>query len=244
MNKFGILKTKILQQLTESYANGDKSKMREILIESIRNTDFKELYLFYEEIENKYIQDKENAKLYVEETIPILKEKMKNVSKFCKSLDKKLGNVEITENKIYSFLDLISEKDTLKNVDSKVNAKLNLIEHLTTKKEENKEIIENYTINENLLNTVLSHNFNLLYEESLNEEQKSEFKKILSISNEELETNFKILKEETSQKLNQMLSKEKDEEIKIKINQALNETQFLKPSKFNYYKLEQLKNGL
>lgn len=244
MNKFGILKTKILQKLSEAYASGDKSKMKEILTEATKNKDFRELYLFYEDIEDKYIEDKESAKLFVEEITPLLKEKTKKLSRFCKSLDKKIGETVILENELYSNLDILSEQDLLKNADLKVRAKSKLIEHLITKKESKKEMIESFTTNTNLLHTVLTNNFNVLYSETLNEEQKEELKKILTISNDELETNFKTLQEEVSQKLNQLLSEEKNDDAKTKISQALTEAGHLEVSKFNYYKLQQLKNGL
>ena len=66
MKKFGVIKTKILNKLTESYANENKAEIKDILTLIKENKEFKEMYLFYEEIENKYIEDKETAKLYVE----------------------------------------------------------------------------------------------------------------------------------------------------------------------------------
>ena len=66
MNKFGAIKTKLLSKLTESYAKENKAEIKDILTTIKENKEFKEMYLFYEEIENKYIDDKETAKLYVE----------------------------------------------------------------------------------------------------------------------------------------------------------------------------------
>ena len=66
MNKFGIIKSKLLTKLTESYANENKAEIKNVLTTIKENKNFKEMYLFYEEIENKYIEDKEIAKLYVE----------------------------------------------------------------------------------------------------------------------------------------------------------------------------------
>ena len=72
MNKFGIIKSKLLTKLTESYANENKAEIKDILTTIKENKDFKEMYLFYEEIENKYIDDKETAQLFVEGVINIL----------------------------------------------------------------------------------------------------------------------------------------------------------------------------
>ena len=134
MNKFGIIKTKMLNKLTESYANENKSEIKSILKEIKENKEFKEMYLFYEEIESKYFEDKEVAKLYVEEVSGMLKEKSSDISKFTKTLNEKFGNVEITENELYSTLDQLTENDNLNNIEKKVLAKRKLVNHLVTKK--------------------------------------------------------------------------------------------------------------
>lgn len=244
MNKFGLLKTKILQKLSEAYASGDKGKMKEILTEVTKNKDFKELYLFYEEIENKYFENPEDAKQYINEVRTLLIDKTINSRSFCESLDKKIGDVEVKENELYSHLDTLAGRRRLKNADQHIVARNKLIEHLTTKKEAPNLTEMAFTENENLLHNVLTNNFNILYNETLNEEQKEELKKILAISNKELDVTFKTLKEEVTQKLNALLNEEKNIDAKTKINQALTEAEHLEMTKFNYYKLQQLQNGL
>ena len=49
MNKIGVLKTKILKKLTESYSSQNKSEMKDILKTIKENKDFKELYLCQKE---------------------------------------------------------------------------------------------------------------------------------------------------------------------------------------------------
>ena len=56
MNKFGELKNKMLTKLTESYTKENKTEVKDILKTIKENKDFKEMYLFYEEIESKTIQ--------------------------------------------------------------------------------------------------------------------------------------------------------------------------------------------
>ena len=82
MNNFGKIKTKILRKLMESYSSKNKSEMKSILKIIKENKEFKEMYLFYEEIEEKYFEDKEVAKLYVEELNNILKHKSKNIYEY------------------------------------------------------------------------------------------------------------------------------------------------------------------
>lgn len=67
MKNFGKIKTKILKKLVESYSTQKKSEIKNILNFIKENKDFKEMYLLYEDLENKYFDDKEIARLYVEE---------------------------------------------------------------------------------------------------------------------------------------------------------------------------------
>ena len=244
MNNFGKIKTKILKKLTESYSSQNKSEMKTILKTIKENRDFTEMYLFYEEIEGKYFEDKDTAKLYVEELNSILKNKSKNISKFCNSLNEKLGNLEINENELYSTLDNLLEDDTLSNIDKKVIAKKKLVDHLTTKKEIKESEKETYTANENLLHAVLANNFNVLYTNNLSEGQKEELKNILSISNEELESKTIELKESIVSKVSTLLSESTDDDLKGKLNNVKDEVESMTMSKYNYYRLTQLKNGL
>lgn len=245
MNKFGVLKTKMLKKLTESYTKENKTEVKDILKTIKENKEFKEMYLFYEEIENKYFEDKEIAKLYVEEVINVLRQKSNNISDFTKSLEEKIGEVEINENEIYSTLDQLTESDNLNNIEKKVLAKRKLVNHLVTKKEVNESKNNTYSQNENLLHAVLANNFNVLYSNTMNESQKEELKNILSISNEELETKTSELKESILTKVESLLSESvSDNEMSSKLNKVKNEVSEMTLSKYNYYRLNELKNGL
>jgi hypothetical protein len=244
MNKIGVIKTKILKKLTESYSSQNKTEMKSILSTIKENKDFKEMYLFYEEIENKYFEDKEVAKLYVEELNSILKSKSSNLKSICDSLNEKLGDVEITENELYATLDTLLENETLNNIDRKVIAKKKLVEHLTTKKEIKESEKSTYSANENLLHTVLANNFNVLYSNTLNESQKEELKTILSMSSDDLINKTTELKESILNQVETILTESKDVEFNTKLNSVKNEVQSMDTSKINYYRLTELKNGL
>ena len=112
MNKFGVIKTKLLNKLTESYANENKAEIKDILTTIKENKDFKEMYLFYEEIESKTISDKETAKLYVEGLSTYFGQPIgnwNNLNVFCESLNKRLGDEEVKTNELYESLDILSE---------------------------------------------------------------------------------------------------------------------------------------
>lgn len=244
MNKFGTVKTKILNKLTESYKKDDKSEMKDILKTIKENKEFKEMYLFYEEIENKYIEDNETAKLFVEGVESMINQQKNGLLEFCQSLDKKLGDVEVTKNELYESLDQLMIKDTLSNIENKIKAKKYLYNYLT-KKKDNKEINkEVYTVNENLLTSVLTNNFNVLYGNTLNEEQQTTLKNILSLSQDDLLTKTEELKEGILNKVDTLLNESTDLEFKNKLDSVKKEVIEMSPSKYNYYRLSELKNGL
>jgi hypothetical protein len=244
MNKFGELKTKILKRITESYSEKNIGDVKEILSLIGKERDFKELYLFYEEIENKFFEDKENAKLYVEGIVPILNIRLGEVSDICKKIDKKLGKIDITENEVYSNLDTLLEKDGLKNLDKKIEAKKKLIEHLTTKKEIEEEEDIDLIQNESMLYAILANNFNVLYNNTLTEDQKKELKSYLDISDEELENKFSILKESIKENILNIVNEETNIDVKTRLELVENEMCKMGITKYNYYRLLQLKEGL
>ena len=244
MNKFGVIKTKLLNKLTESYTNENKGEIKNILTTIKENKNFKEMYLFYEEIENKYIDDKETAKLYVEGVINILKQQMDDLTTFCTSLNKMINVETINENEIYNSLDILIEKDSLSNIEKKVNAKKKLVNHLTTKKEIKESKDSTLIPNENLLNAVLTNNFNALYSNTLSESQKEELKNILSIPYDEIIIKTTELKESIVSQVSTLLSESNETDLINKLNSVKDEVNQMFPSRYNYYRLNELKNGL
>ena len=247
MNKFGELKTKMLTKLTESYTKENKTEVKDILKTIKENKDFKEMYLFYEEIENKYIEDKETAKLYVEGLNTYFSQPMgnwNNLNVFCESLHNKLGNIEIENNELYESLDMLSEKDSLSNIEKKVIAKKKLVEHLTTKKKITESKDTTLVPNETLLNAVLTNNFNVLYSNTLSESEKEELKNILSISYDDLIVKSNELHESILEKVSTLITESKDSDLTNRLKAVRDEVSQMSPSRYNYYRLTELKNGL
>lgn len=246
MNKFGVIKTKVLKKITESYTNQRKGDLKDIITTIRENRDFKEMYLLYEDIENKYFEDKEIAKLYVEELSSALKAKSAQVSKICESLSKKLRDIDSDENNVYTMLDNLSESDSLLNIEKKVKAKKGLVDFLT-KQKESPVVSESvpHTENENLLLTVLASNFNLLYNNALNENERNELKDILSMDEFDLVTKTKELKEGINEKVSTLLQESStDVDLTNKLSSVQKEVDGMNTTKYNYYRLLQLKDGL
>jgi hypothetical protein len=244
MKKFGVIKSKLLNKLTESYANENKAEIKDILTTIKENKNFKEMYLFYEEIENKYIDDKETAQLYVEGISNIIKQQMDEIANFCTSLNKSINVDIINENEIYNSLDILIESDSLSNIEKKVKAKKKLVEHLTTKKEIKESNDTTLVPNETLLNAVLANNFNVLYSNTLSESEKEELKNIMSLPYEDLINKTQELKESIANQVSNLISESKDSELLTKLNKVKDEVSGMFPSRYNFYRLNELKNGL
>ena len=243
MNKFGVIKTKMLTKLTESYSKENKKEVKDILNTIKENKAFKEMYLFYEEIENKYIEDKETAKLYVEGLNTYFGQPMGNwndLNVFCESLHSKLGDIEIETNELYESLDILSEKDSLSNIEKKVIAKNKLVNHLTTKKEIQESKGSALVPNETLLQAVLANNFNVLYSNTLSESQKEELKTILSITHDDLIIKSNELQESIINQVSTLLNESNDTELTTKLNKVKDEVSKMTTSKYNYYSLTEL----
>ncbi len=248
MSKIGIIKSKLIKKLTESYGEKNKTELKSILKSITENKKFKEMYLFYEEMENKYIEDKETAKLYVEGLENLLNSQSINndLLVFCEDLNRKLGEFEIEGNELYESLDQLFTQDTLSNIENKVIARKKLIEHVTKKKQtstEEKNIVP-FTMNENLLYGVLANNFNVLYGNTLSEEQQVEFKNIMSLTNDDIVAKTNELKENINSKIDSILTESTDGEMNNKLNKVKEEVNNKETSRLNYFRLIELRNGL
>lgn len=237
MNTFGTIKSKIVKKLTESYISENKSDIKEIVNIIKKDKEFRDLYLFYEDIENKYFSDPEVAKLYVEQISLMLSSKNVLVEGTCNKLNKLLENVDADINKSYDALDQLLDIDTLKNIEKKVFAKIHILNFITTEKPVSVNESVEFTENEVLLHTVMSNNFNSYYEQSLNEEEKNELKSILTLSNDELNEKITTLKESILTKITTIVTESKDETLVQKLNDVKKQVNETDVSKYTYYKL-------
>ena len=242
MATFGNIKNKILVKLTESYGKKDfKNNLNTYFKPITKNDTLKEMYSLYEELEGKTFEDKETATLYVEELSRILKEKSSNKQTDLNKLSEDLSNVESTSNELYESIDSLSTPDNLSNISDKVIAKKYLVEHLT-KNKTNELLTVDQGVNESLLNSVLVNNFNASFDKTLNEEDKSRLKNILSLNQEDLESKFTELTESINEKLGSIV--ESDEEFKSKSIEVKTEINEMNQSKYNLYRLEELLSNL
>ncbi len=244
MSNFGDVKTKLLVKLAESYTTDNKSGVKDLLKQVKSNKDLVEMYLFYEDIENKHIPSVETAKLFVEQIETLLIQKSKHLGESLTKLSNLLKDVSTDKNEIYECLDILSEDVTLLNVEKKVVAKEKLLKSLTTSKVNHVSESTVHTDNQSLLNAVLVNNFNTKFTDFMNEEQKETFKKIVSMKDVELSVEMTSLKESMSGKFDKLISEETDSALIDKLNQAKREVTESTVNKFNYYRLIELSKSL
>jgi|688.fasta_scaffold477410_2 succinate dehydrogenase flavin-adding protein (antitoxin of CptAB toxin-antitoxin module) len=244
MSNFGDVKTKLLVKLTESYTSDNKSGVKDLLKQIKSNKNLVEMYLFYEDIENKHIPSVETAKLFVEQIETLLIQKSKLLGESLSNLSGILKDVNTDKNEIYECLDILSEDVTLLNVEKKVVAKEKLLKNLTSPKQTQVSESTVHTDNQSLLNAVLVNNFNTKFTDFMNEEQKESFKKIVTMKDDELSTEMSSLKESMTQKFDKLISEESDSTLIDKLSQAKKEVTESTVSKFNYYRLVELSKSL
>ena len=242
MATFGHIKNKVLNKLSNSYGKGEfKTNLKEHFKPIMENDILKEMYSLYEELETKTFDDKETAQLYVEELSKVLKERHSEVSTVLNQMNESLTDTDVESNKLYESLDRLSTEDKLGNISEKVIAKKFLVEHLTTSKVSDTLKVET-GVNESLLNSVLTNNFNISFDKTLSEEDKTKLKGILSITNEDLNTKFGELKESINGTLDSLVESDngftsKSDEVKKEINE-------MTQTKYNLYRLEELLENL
>jgi hypothetical protein len=245
MSNFGEIKSKLLTKLTESYNSGNKNELKDLIKKLKSNKNLVEMHNFYEEMESMYFPNKDTAKLYVETLEPQLIEKMNSIKSDCKGLNKSLKDVVSENNEVYEFLDVLSEDNNIHNISKKIDARENFIKFLTIKKSVKKE--EEPTVqfeNHALLNTVLVGNFNTKFTDFLNDEQKETFTKIVSMTESELETETQKIKSEINQKIESILKESTDGLMNEKLNKVKEDLNESELTKYNYFKMTELKKGL
>ena len=82
------------------------------------------------------------------------------------------------------------------------------------------------------------------YLSSLNENEKIKLESILSESDEKLTLKYEIIKEDVIDKLNDLKSKETDNDIKSKITETITKVKNEKYDKLNYFKLQELNRNI
>jgi hypothetical protein len=229
---FGQIKSIIEKNLLESYKNEKdfKKSLKEFKHNVLNNKTMSKLYSLYDQLSTPQGLSESDSKEFLEEGITLIQKLVSDI--------KTPMVLETVENK-YSDIDslvYINKLDLLE----RVNSKKKIIKLISSKNEIVKESI-NIPIKTmvSIANQTLNN-----YIENLDENSKKEFLQIISEDVQSLETKFETIRENTIVKLNTMLEKEEEFEIKTKLSETIERIKVEKFDQLNFLKLKNLESSI
>jgi hypothetical protein len=237
--KFGLLKSKIEKCLVESYTNNTIKRDLFVFDQLVaKNKNINKLYFLYDELSSKKDLNESVASDFVNQSIIIYENTVNKISKSDID-DLKLWVSDIKTKNIYEDIDNVFSNNLL-TLENKIKSKNILIETLK-KKDENNDELKNISINQmvQIANKTVKN-----YLSSLNENEKIKLESILSESDEKLTLKYEVIKEDVVDKLNDLKSKETDNDIKSKITETITKVKNEKYDKLNYFKLQELNRNI
>ena len=223
---FGQVKSIIETSLIESYKNESdfKKSLKEFKHNVLSNKTMSKVYSLYDQLTTPQGLSESDAKDFLDEGINIIQKLLKDI---------KLPKT-ISESK-----NEYSDIDTLVYI-NRVRSKKKIINILTSEKKTLKE-----TINIPIKSMVSIANQTLRgYIENLSENDKKEFLQLISEDTKTLETKFETLRESTIVKLNSILEKEEEFEMKTKISETIERIKNEKFDQLNFLKLKNLESSI
>lgn len=229
---FGQIKSIIEKNLLESYKNEKdfKKSLKEFKHNVLNNKTMSKLYSLYDQLSTPQGLSESDSKEFLEEGITLIQKLVSDI--------KTPMVLETVENK-YSDIDSLVYTNKLDLLE-RVNSKKNIIKLISSKNEIVKESI-NIPIKTmvSIANQTLNN-----YIENLDENSKKEFLQIISEDIESLETKFETIRESTILKLNTMLEKEDEFEIKTKLSETIERIKAEKFDQLSFLKLKNLENSI
>ena len=230
---FGKIKSIIEKNLLESYQNEKefKKSLREFKHNVLNDKPISKAYSLYDQLSTPQGLSESDAKEFLEEGVSLLGKILPSI-KLPKTLE------ESAENK-YSDIDTLVYTNKL-NLHERIQSKKNIISILTSNSKTIKESI-NIPIKSmvNIANQTLR-----TYIETLDENTKKEFFQLMSEDSKSLETKFETLKESTITKLQSILDKEEEFELKTKISETIDRLKTEKFDQVNFLKLKNLEGSI
>jgi hypothetical protein len=230
---FGTIKSIIEKNLLESYKNEKEFKklLREFNQNILMNKSMSKIYSLYNQLNSPQELSESDAKEYLQEGVQLIQKLLVNV-KLPKTLSEEI------ENK-YSDLDTIVYSNKL-NLSERLQAKKNLIKVLSSNNVVVKESI-NIPVKSmvNIANQTLRN-----YIETMDENSKKEFLLLISEDSQSLENKFEVIRENTITKLQNILEKEEEFELKIKLSETIDRIKNEKFDQLNFLKLKNLEESI
>lgn len=238
--KFGILKSKIEETLLESYKTKTfKQEFKNFKKYVLENKNISKLYYLYDGLTSNKGLSKDIADSYINECITIYENTVNKIdSKSLTGLNKWVSNTK--SQNLYENVDTLFSSNVL-NITSKIEGRKTISESL-----QKQPIVESETPSNvpfktmvNIVNKTAKN-----YIDTLNESDRKELMSILTEDESILTEKFETLKTETIGKLNGVISKEDNDEVKTKIQETILKLSSDTFSKLGYYKLTKLNENL
>lgn len=230
---FGQIKSLIEKNLIESYKSEKefKKSLKEFKHNVLNNKHMAKLYSLYDQLSTPQGLNESDAKDFLEEGVNLIQQILPNI-KLPKTLSENI------ENK-YSDIDSLVYSNKL-NLLERVNSKKNITNVLTSNLTPIKE-----SVNLPLKSMVSIANQTLQkYIDTLDESSKKEFIQLISEDTETLENKFETIRESAITKLNSMLEKEQEFELKTKLSETIDKLKTEKFDQLNFLKLKNLEESI
>lgn len=230
---FGKIKSIIENNLLESYKDEKefKKSLKEFKHNVLNNKTMSKLYSLYDQLSTPQGLNESDAKDFLEEGIHLIQKLLPSIK-----LPRTLS--EDVQNK-YSDIDALVYTNKL-NLLERVNSKKNITSVLTST---NNVVKESINIPLKSMVSIANQTLNK-YIENLDESSKKEFLQLISEDSKSLEDKFETIRESAISKLNVILEKEEEFELKTKLSETIDRLKSEKFDQLNFLKLKNLEESI
>lgn len=230
---FGKIKSIIEKNLIESYKDEKefKKSLREFKHNVLNDKTMSKVFSLYDQLSTPQGLNESDAKDFIEEGINLIQKLLPSIK-----LPKTLS--ESVENK-YSDIDTLVYTNKLDLIE-RVNSKKNLTKILTS---QNNVVKESINIPLKSMVTIANQTLSK-YIQNLDESSKKEFFQLISEDVKILEDKFESIRESAINKLNVILEKEEESELKVKISETIDRLKSEKFDQLNFLKLKSLEESI
>ena len=230
---FGKIKSIIENNLIESYKDEKefKKSLKEFKHNVLNNKTMSKLYSLYEQLSTPQGLNESDAKDFLEEGISLIQQLLPSI-KLPRTLSENVKNK-------YSDIDALVYTNKL-NLLERVNSKKNITSVLTST---NSVVKESINIPLKSMVSIANQTLNK-YVETLDESSKKEFFQLISEDAKSLEDKFETIRESAINKLNVILEKEEEFEVKTTLSESIDRLKTEKFDQLNFLKLKNLEESI
>jgi hypothetical protein len=230
---FGKIKSIIENNLIESYKDEKefKKSLKEFKHNVLNNKTMSKLYSLYEQLSTPQGLNESDAKDFLEEGISLIQQLLPSI-KLPRTLSENVKNK-------YSDIDALVYTNKF-NLLERVNSKKNITSVLTST---NSVVKESINIPLKSMVSIANQTLNK-YVETLDESSKKEFLQLISEDTKSLEDKFETIRESAINKLNVILEKEEEFELKTKLSETIDRLKIEKFDQLNFLKLKNLEESI